>query len=117
MTTGIYEAVWHADWKVELKLDDALFNSAREGSVQAIAKIVHRFKYKCRKVHNRKLEAFIDWKDPHFDIKRVRDATESPVAAAPTLATLDQQECPCPDSCVLCDRNDHGWCTDCPRHF
>lgn len=89
MTTGIYEVTWHGDWKVELRLRDALFASACDDSAQAIARIVHRFKNKCWKVHNRKPEAYIDWKDPHFDIKRVRDATESPVAVTPMLATLD----------------------------
>lgn len=116
MSKGIYEAVWHSSWKVELTIDDDLFRDACEGIVQARAKIVHRFKNRASKVHDKKLEVFIDWDDPHFDIKRVRDAPAKKRASRPRATMLPEEpSCTCPDSCFMCDIGNHYQCRNCPR--
>lgn len=115
MTQGIYEAFWHASWKVELRIDDELFVSACDGSTQARGKIVHRFKNRSSKVHGQKLESFIDWDDPHFNIKRVRDATAKALKPPVAVVISSEPVCPCSDSCVQCDIGYHDRCRDCPR--
>lgn len=76
MADGIYEATWFASWKVELRIDDDVFISARDNAdTTARRRIITQFKGKCSTKFKKKPEGFIDWDSPHFDIKRVRDAS------------------------------------------
>lgn len=75
MSQGIYEVSWLSTWKIELRLDDALYANACGGSVQARGKIVHRFRNKCLKTYAQKIDLPIRWDDSDFSVARIADAS------------------------------------------
>jgi len=75
------------------------------------------FNYECRKKYGGK------WTQ-HFSYVTWRQLVITPLnqkegkmdqADTPTQPAASPTECPCPESCVMCDNGDHGRCNKCPR--
>lgn len=109
---GIYEAVYHASWKIDdLRIDDSVFRAACDGNIPSQNRIMNQYMSKIRKKYGQEktqqLPKYIYWDNQYFDIKRLRDARVPNTRPASTTESprLSQGTCDC--GCARCDIGYH----------
>jgi hypothetical protein len=118
MHYGSYDAQLGNEWRVSLRIDDDMFDSACASRDQNVEEnqynIITLFRRECMIKYNAKPDRF-DWTDPRFAINRSGDARPLPVNRKPY--NRNQQTvrygCTCertPVLCGLCHAGHHQLC-------
>ena len=120
MTIGIYEAVFHASWKIDdLRIDDDKYIAAVRGDIDAQNYVILRYKGRLRRKYPKQFSQLprIYWNDKNFDMKRIgetpfdmnRITETSSAVSSPTkrIIQIENAMTDCDCSCNWCDVGNH----------